>query len=574
MPLLPMLFMDCINKEVSMLKIKKNSLNTINVNRVSFSGFLSLYFIIITVFLGGCNKDKVSGDGVDGSTYAKFSLSSAIAAPDADSIKVGVRWSRTKWSLSTAANGFVSGFSSENGGREDLSSISGDVYVRLKPNLGEQPRSQDIIIKDLTTGKEEKMAITQSALSGSDRITINPAVKYQKITGFGGMINASWTGNTQLSVQDIEKLYGPDGLGLNIGRLMLYPNTSNWSREVAVAKRAQELGAILFASPWTPPPNLKSVNTNSNTNGEYLLPENYGTFAAHMKSYVDYYKSQGVNIYAISVQNEPDYKVSYDGCSYTPQQMLDFVKQEGKNVGAKLIAGETVQFNKSYTDALLNDPVAVSNFDIVATHLYGFNFRTTVADYPLARQHNKEVWVTEHLFNETANGYDWLWLPSLKTTLAEEIHDCMTNNFNAYVYWYLKRYYGFMGESPDPASPAGYYINANGEITKRGYIISHYAKYATGRTRVDVGLGSNISATDFLTTAYSGTNDITVVLINRTNKARIMDFVIPSGITSVTAVETTSDKNMSAVDNAISSDKKSVRIRISGESIVSVKMVM
>jgi hypothetical protein len=53
-----------------------------------------------------------------------------------------------------------------------------------------------------------------------------------------------------------------------------------------------------------------------------------------------------------------------------------------------------------------------------------------------------------------------------------------------------------------------------------------------------------------------------------------MDFVIPSGITSVTAVETTSDKNMSAVDNAISSDKKSVRIRISGESIVSVKMVM
>lgn len=536
------------------------------------TGRLSIYFFaaVSAIFIIGCSKtDKLNED----QTYAAFSSVTATANADTDSISVGIRWSLTKWSLFTEAGGFVSGFSVENGGREDQKSIVGTIYVRLKPNIGEQSRSQDIIIKDLTTGKEEKMTITQLALSGNDRITINPAVTYQKITGFGGMINASWTGNTQLSVQDIEKLYAPDGLGLNIGRLMLYPGSSSWSREVAVAKRAQELGAILFASPWTPPTNLKSVNTNSNANGEYLLPENYGAFAAHMKSYVDYYKSQGVNIYAVSVQNEPDYKVSYDGCSYTPQQMLSFVKAQGKAVGTKLMAGETVQLNKSYTDALLNDPVAVDNFDIVATHLYGFNFRTTVADYPLARQHNKEVWVTEHLFNETANGYDWLWLPSLKTTLAEEIHDCMTNNFNAYVYWYLKRYYGLIGESPDPANPAGYYINANGEITKRGYIISHYAKYATGRTRIDVALSGNISTADFLVTAYAGTSDITAVLINRSDKARIIDFAIPSNITSVTAVETTSGKNMSALDNAVSSDKKSVRVRISGESIVSVKMV-
>jgi len=167
-----------------------------------------------------------------------------------------------------------------------------------------------------------------------------------------------------------------------------------------------------------------------------------------------------------------------------------------------------------------------------------------------------------------------LWLPSLKTTLAEEIHNCMANNFNAYIYWYLKRYYGFIGESADPANPSGYYINADGAITKRGYIISHYAKYATGRTRIDVGLSSSISAADFLTTAYAGTNDITVVLVNKTGNAKIIDFVIPSDITSVTAVETTSQKNMSALDNTISNNKKSVRVRVSGESIVSVKMIM
>src|SRR5690606_41475114 len=98
---------------------------------------------------------------------------------------------------------------------------------------------------------------------------------------------------------------------------------------------------------------------------------------------------KGVEIYAVSVQNEPDWKVSYDGCSYTPQQMLDFVKGHGRSVGAKLIVGETVQFNKAYTDPILSDPVAVNQFDIVGTHLYGFNFSTRSADYSLARQHNK-----------------------------------------------------------------------------------------------------------------------------------------------------------------------------------------
>ncbi|GAB3429530.1 glycoside hydrolase [Niabella aquatica] len=529
--------------------------------------FLTIY-IALAFLAMGCSKNDNPGQS-GGETYAKFSNTTAIARADQDSISVGVRWSQTLWQLSTAADGFVTGFSVSTGGQKEQKAISGSVYVRLKANLTEQPRSQEIVIKDLATGKEEKMTISQSALSASDKYTLNPDTKYQKVTGFGGMINASWTGNTQLSVQDIEKLYGADGLGLNIGRLMLYPNSSGWSREVAVAKRAQELGAILFASPWTPPTNLKSVNTNGNTNGEYLLPANYAAFAAHMKSYVDYYKSQGVNIYAVSVQNEPDYKVSYDGCSYTPQQMLDFVKQEGKNVGAKLIAGETVQFNKSYTDALLNDATAVNNFDIVATHLYGFNFRTTVADYPLARQHNKEVWMTEHLFNETSSGYDWLWLPSLKTTLAEEIHDCMINNFNAYIYWYLKRYYGFMGEDRDAANPADYYTVANGAITKRGYIISHYAKYATGRTRIAI---TAPSASSVLATAYAGTNDYTIVLTNRSESAVIVDLASPKNISKASAVETNAVNNMTSKDYYISNDRRSLKLRMSPNSMVSVKL--
>jgi glucuronoarabinoxylan endo-1,4-beta-xylanase len=561
--------------------------------RLLFPGILLAFSQILMLI--SCTKEKSSaGTGTGGKSYASFITNTVTAKADQDSISVGIRWSATNWTVTTQADGFITGFSRNSGGASSDQSIAGSLYVRLKPHLGEDPRQQDIVIKDIATGKEEKMVLTQTPLSGSDKITINPSVKYQKVTGFGGMINPTWTGSTQLSVQDIDKLYGPDGIGLNIGRLMLYPNTANWSREVAVAKRAKQYGAILFASPWTPPTHLKSSNTNGNQNGEYLLPGNYAAFATHIKSYVDFYKAEGIAIEAVSVQNEPDYKVGYDGCSYSPEQMRDFVQGHGRSVGTKLMASETVQFRKDYTDILLNDPQAVNSFDIVATHLYGFNFRTMVSNYPLAKQHNKEVWVTEHLFNEefdklAANSesrnwpftwkYDWEWLPSLKTTLAEELHDCMNNNFNAYVYWYLKRYYGFMGEDKDAANPAGWYIYPNGEITKRGYIISHYAKYATGRTRIEASLGSNIASAQyttgqpsFLVTAYEGNNDITLVLINRATSAKILDIVVPAAINSVTAIETTSSKNMISLDNSLSRDKKSVRVRISPESITSFKL--
>lgn len=559
----------------------------------SVIGLLS--FCCGLLFFVSCTKEKNEDKaGSTGRSYATFASSAITAKADQDSISIGIRWSGTDWSITTQPGGFVTGFSRDGGGSVNDQSIAGNLYIRLKAHLGEQARHQDIILKDHTTGKEEKMVLTQMPLSGGDKVTLNPAVRFQKVTGFGGMINPSWTGNTQLSLQDIDKLYGPNGIGLNIGRLMLYPSGANWSREVAIAKRAKQYGAILFASPWTPPTQLKSSNTNGNQNGEYLLPENYAAFAAHIKSYVDFYKSEGVEIDAVSVQNEPDYKVGYDGCSYSPEQMSNFVKGYGRSLGTKLIAGETVQFRKDYSNLLLNDPQASNNFDIVATHLYGFNFRTMVADYPLARQHNKEVWVTEHLFNEEfdkqpANSesrnwpfswkYDWEWLPSLKTTLAEELHDCMSNNMNAYVYWYLKRYYGFIGEDKDAGNPAAWYTYANGEITKRGYIISHYARYATGRTRIEANTGSSIESAQyaagqpaFLLTAYEGTNDITVVLINRGASAKIIDFAVPSVINTVAAVETTSTKNMAALNNNISNDKKSVRVRISPESITSLKL--
>jgi glucuronoarabinoxylan endo-1,4-beta-xylanase len=45
-----------------------------------------------------------------------------------------------------------------------------------------------------------------------------------------------------------------------------------------------------------------------------------------LNDFVVYLRNNGVELDAISLQNEPDYVVSYAGCSYTPAQMTNFLK--------------------------------------------------------------------------------------------------------------------------------------------------------------------------------------------------------------------------------------------------------
>lgn len=526
--------------------------------------FLLVCFTIV-FFSGGCSKKSPGPNNTDprAETYFRFSKSGENVGALADSIEIVVNWSKVKWEITTVPNGFIKKLSATTGGAESLANSSTKLIASLEPNIKKVARSQELILTDVKTGSKKTFVLTQDIWANREIITIDPGVKFQKITGFGGMLNSSWTGSTQLTEQDIEKLYGSNGLGYNILRMMLYPNTADWGRESAIAKKAQELGATIFASPWTPPASMKSNGATSNKDGAFLLPEKYDAFAAHLKAFVDFQKDQGVNIYAVSVQNEPDWKVDYDGCSYSPQQMLDFVKNHGDKIGdgIKLMAAETVQFNTAYTDPLLNDPVAVNNIDIVATHLYGGGMK----DYKIAQQKGKEIWMTEHLFNDETNGRDWDWLPSLKTNIAKEIHDCMVNNFNAYVWWYLKRFYSMLGEN-SPKSPV-----ADGAITKRGYIIGHYAKYATGKTRIQATV---TGAGNLLSTAYHGNNEITVVFINRNATPTVVEVALPVMVTSATAIETTVSKNMAAVVTELSTDKKILSIPVSAESIVSLRIIL
>jgi len=208
------------------------------------------------------------------------------------------------------------------------------------------------------------------------------------------------------------------------------------------------MGVKIIASPWTPPPGLK---TNNNIVGGRLREDSYAAYAAHLKSFADYMSNNGVPIYAISVQNEPDVQVTYESCDWNAAEMLRFMKENAPDVGTGVFAAESFNFNHTMTDPILNDSIAASHTAFIGGHIYGGG----LIRYPLAEAKGKEVWMTEHL--ELSDDWDG----ALAT--GKEINDCMKANMSAYIWWYIVRFYGPILE--------------DGTVSKRGYVMSQFSRF-------------------------------------------------------------------------------------------------
>jgi O-glycosyl hydrolase len=231
----------------------------------------------------------------------------------------------------------------------------------------------------------------------------------------------------------------------------------------------------------------------------------------------------GVKIDAVSFQNEPDINVNYDSCDWTSADMMDFVIGYGREIGDVLIiTDEPYHFSRSFYSPMLNSSEAVVKFDIVGGHIYGGG----LSSYQSAAEKGKEVWMTEHLLNTSSDYYfDSTWPAAM--TMAKEIHDCMNADFNAYIWWYLKRFYSMIGD--------GQYDTDDGQVLNRGYVMSHYAKYATGKFRVGTQISGN---SQVVATAYEGEDSLCVIIINMGVVPSDASILLPAQFARVSAEET------------------------------------
>ena len=349
----------------------------------------------------------------------------------------------------------------------------------------------------------------------------------QIIRGFGASNIILW--RPDMTTSEIETAFGTgDGqLGFTILRIMVENDSTRWGLYLPTAKKALSMGAIVIASPWFAPTDMvEKVNNVSR-----VIYSRYADYAKHLNSFLAYMKRNGINIYGISIQNEPD--ITDQWTSWTANEIFNFVKNYAGTIkGAFRMAPESFHYDNKFSDPILNDPTACANTDIVCGHIYG----SGLADYPLARSKGKEFWMTEYLINSNGNGanMDTSWNAAMAT--ATSINSCMSVNMSAYVWWYIVRYYGPIGDGTNGP--------AKGSVTKKGYVMSQFSRFVRpGYYRV---LSNVLSGPSVAVTAYKdpATNKMIFIAVNSNSEPVTQTFrLLNKTVTKVTPYVTSKSKN-------------------------------
>ncbi len=352
--------------------------------------------------------------------------------------------------------------------------------------------------------------------------TVTLTSEKQLIRGFGGINHPTWYSDLNAAERELAFGNGPNQLGLTVLRTYVSDKSSEWGLGLQTAQRAEELGVRIFASPWNPPAGM-SITVNG---VKRINPATFGQYADHLNSYVTYMKNNGVNLYAISTQNEPDY--AHDWTEWSPQESVTFIKNYANRINCRLMTPESFQYRKNIYDAILNDPAALANVDIFGTHLYGTQYRDF--PYPLFQQKGagKELWMTEVYTDSKYDGNIWndgvINQDQHALKVAEHIHYAMVDGqFQTYVFWPLRRYYALIhdGNSDNQGnSPA-----AAGSATKRGYCMAQFSKWIRpGYVRVDA---TKSPSNNVFVSAYKKDNDVVIVVVNKNTSSKTLNLSIP-----------------------------------------------
>ena len=200
------------------------------------------------------------------------------------------------------------------------------------------------------------------------------------------------------------------------------------------------------------------------------------------------------------------------------------------------MAPESIGCSDGYVNAL-NKADVLNGFDIYGGHQYG----GIQSAYKNLAAKGKEIWMTEYLINWNENKSD---AEKRNFDFSKDFFDffraintCMVGDFNAWIHYAAKRYYAMLG---DGTTGAG----SSGTVTKRGYVMAHFAKFITGMTRIDINFGS----TPLEGSAYlSQTGDTVVAIVaNTTDEEAPVTLDLPFYTQKGELLSTTKTKSMTA----------------------------
>lgn len=134
--------------------------------------------------------------------------------------------------------------------------------------------------------------------------------------------------------------------------------------------------AKVLATPWSPPGWMKT--SGSMIGGSLSSSNNYGPLAQYFVKFVQAYQTQGVPVYAVAPQNEPDYvPPDYPGMSFPPADEATFVQNNlapalsSANLHTKILAADESNWSASYPQTVLGNSGAANAIAGIAYHCYG-----------------------------------------------------------------------------------------------------------------------------------------------------------------------------------------------------------
>jgi O-glycosyl hydrolase len=395
-------------------------------------------------------------------------------------------------------------------------------------------------------------------------ITVDKSVQYQTIEGFGGFgpKKVWWESGPYYDAEYLNQTI--DNLGVNIFRTQIYwdgeqanddsnPNTFNWAgfnfgptsdngKQFPFISALSAKGSKIIGTVWTPPLWMKLFTDSTripsqcyNCNncaigsparkpcGGSLNPIYYSEFAEYLVAYVKTLKQQtGVDLYGISIQNEPWFANPFEATVVKPAEYADILKivaqrfeAEGlttKFFGPEHMAEWSWGIQTQYVNEILNDSTVKPYLDIYAVHSY---VDGVTPDYGSADgwtnlynnitvAHGKPIWMTETSSGDT--GYTLGFNMSRALYLALKF-----GRVTGWVYWY-------MADA----------MIVNNVPTKLGYALKNYYRYVRPGA---VSVGATSSDPEILSLAFDHATDssTTIVLINNGTTAKTITLSVSGG---------------------------------------------
>ena len=384
-------------------------------------------------------------------------------------------------------------------------------------------------------------------------INIYPEFQYQKIFGIGGAFTETSAYNFSLLSPDLQQklaelFFGKTGIGFSLGRTSI--NSSDFSLEeytyveegdvelktfniererkyvmpMLKAARKANPDLWLMASPWSPPPWMKDTKTF--IRGGRLLPEYYPVYAKYFARYLEEYKKEGIEFFAVSVQNEPKAVQTWESCVWTGKEEGEFATNHLRptldKFGFNNIGIMIWDHNKERVLDRAKESFSIPGADKaiwgVAFHWYSGeyfdNLRMTHELFP-----DKPLFATEFCVGGAIRPEEQNWRD------VEQYAKDMIGNFNNFmagsIEWNLivdsktgGPYHNRRGGCKAPV-----YVDAETKEFILGsiyYTVGHFSKFVK---RDAVRIGSSTYNEAIKTVAFSNPNgEIVVVVLNTTER--------------------------------------------------------